>query len=128
MINEYVMAAADALVPGQVKEMATNPEALKAELAKRGLDAVPDQYKGGLSLAQGLYADPAAAAKSYVPAGYEGYADQAVALAEKAADLKKQKDALQLKAFEKAIDPLWIQYDPENTGYCSKDSCGKMVE
>tara|TARA_B110000285_G_C14931365_1_gene517474 strand:+ start:524 stop:631 length:108 start_codon:yes stop_codon:yes gene_type:complete len=34
--------------------------------------------------------------------------------------LKKQKDALQLKAFEKAIDPLWVQYDTENTGYVSK--------
>ena len=29
---------------------------------------------------------------------------------------------------EKAVDPLWKQYDTENTGFVSKDQCGKMVE
>jgi hypothetical protein len=47
---------------------------------------------------------------------------------EKAKELKKQKDEMQLKMFEKAIDPLWIQQDPENKGYITKDQSGEMVK
>lgn len=35
---------------------------------------------------------------------------------------------MQLKMFEKAIDPLWIQQDPENKGYITKDQSGEMVK
>jgi len=34
-----------------LKNVSTDPEALKAELEKRGLDAVPDKYKGHLAAA-----------------------------------------------------------------------------
>lgn len=68
-------------------------------------------------MAKNLCADP----KSVIPGQYHGYMDQAANLADQAAELKKQKDALQLQMLEKAIDPLWSQYDTENTGYVSKD-------
>ena len=41
----------------------------------------------------------------------------------KACELKAKKDELQFKVFEKAIDPFWVQFDPANRGYISKEDC-----
>lgn len=30
--------------------------------------------------------------------------------------------------FEKAIDPIWVKYDPEVSGFISKDKCSEMAQ
>ena len=35
---------------------------------------------------------------------------------------------MQRKMFEKAIDPVWVKYDPEGKGHISKDQCQEMAE
>ena len=76
-----------------------NPEAFEAEMQKKALEKaesyIPGQFKGGYGMAKGLYNDPRSI-KGFVPEGYEKYADMAEAGLDKAAELKKQKDALQL--------------------------------
>ena len=52
-----MMIMAVDLTPRQVKWIATEPLALKAELNRRGLNDVPDKYKGHLAMAQNAYAD-----------------------------------------------------------------------
>jgi len=104
----------------RLNAMKEDPEALKAELQAKAESYIPGQYKAGFGMAKGLYADPRSV-KGFVPEGYEKYADMAEAGLDKAAELKKQKDAMQLQLIEKAVDPLWIQYDPENTGFITKD-------
>lgn len=52
----------------------------------------------------------------HVPDKYKGMYDSANSAADKAIELKKKKDALQLKAFEKVIDPLWKKVDKEGKG------------
>ena len=39
---------------------------------------------------------------------------------EKALELKKQKDEMQIAAFEAGITDLWKKVDPEDTGYVGK--------
>ena len=107
--------------------MKDDPEALKAEMQKKAEALIPGQYQAGFGMAKGLYSDPRSV-KGFVPAGYEGYADKLEAGLDAAAALKKKKDEMQIALITKAIDPLWVKYDTENTGFISKDQNGELAE
>ena len=46
----------------------------------------------------------------------------------KAQDLKKQKDEMQIKAFEKIIEEVWNRYDAENKGYIEGEQCHELIK
>ena len=83
---------------------------------------VPAQYKGQYDMAKALYTseDKRTTVEGFVPAKYKGHFGAAMSTYDKAVDLKKQKDEMQIKMFEKAIDPIWKQYDPEDKGYITQ--------
>lgn len=60
-------------------------------------------------MAKSIYSaeDKRAAVKGFVPDSYKGSFDTAMGSYDKAMELKKKKDAMQIKMFEKAIDPFW---------------------
>jgi hypothetical protein len=103
------------------------------EMAMREAEKyIPEQYRGAFSVAKGFYgSDPEEAkkmAEGYVPEEYKGYFNAGMQAYDKALELKKQKDEMQLKMFEKVIDPIWVKYDPEGKGNISKDQCQVMAE
>ena len=84
-----------------------------------------------MDVAKGVYGNPEEArgvAEGYVPDQYKGYFNAGLDAVDKAKELKKQKDELQRKMFEKAIDPVWVKYDPEGKGEISKDQCQEMAQ
>ena len=46
---------------------------------------------------------------------------------EKAKELKRKKDELQLKLIRKAVDPLWALKDTEDLGYITKEQCCEIA-
>lgn len=46
---------------------------------------------------------------------------------EKAKELKRKKDELQLKLIKKAVEPIWKIKDKENLGYITKDQCCEIA-
>lgn len=47
---------------------------------------------------------------------------------EKAKEIKRKKDELQLKLIRKAVEPLWVMKDKENLGYITKEQCCEIAE
>jgi len=43
-------------------------------------------------------------------------------------ELKRKKDELQLKAFDKLIDPLWSKYDTDGNGFITYGQCKQMMK
>ena len=62
-----------------------------------------------------------------MPEEYKGYFNAATSAYDKALELKKKKDEMQLQMIEKAIDPIWSKYDTEGAGAVSKSQCQDMV-
>ena len=46
---------------------------------------------------------------------------------EKAKEMKRKKDELQLKLIKKAVEPIWKIKDKENLGYITKDQCCEIA-
>ena len=74
-----------------------------------------------MAMSIAMAADKKKAIEGFVPEQYKGQFDTAVKTYDKAVELKKQKDELQIQIFEKAIDPLWKQYDKDDKGHISQE-------
>lgn len=73
-----------------------------------------------LALANGDYRD-------CMPEAYRPYYDMANKAMEKAKELKKKKDEMQLKLIGKAVEPIWKMKDTENLGYITKEQCCEIA-
>ena len=67
-------------------------------------------------------------AEGFVPDDYKSAFQTGLMVIDKAAELKKQKDELQIAGFNKLIEPLWVKYDTEEKGFISKEQCVDMVK
>ena len=67
-----------------------------------------------MALCEGSYVE-------FVPEEYKKYYIMAETAIEKAKEIKRKKDELQLKLIRKAVEPLWVMKDKENLGYITKE-------
>lgn len=72
--------------------------------------------------------DKTQAVEGMLPGSYKGSFQTALSVYDQAVDLKKQKDELQISMFEKAIDPVWQNYDKDNKGYITQDQFGELAK
>lgn len=101
---------------------------LKEKALKKAEGHIPDKYRGQYDVAKGLYQseDKRKAIEGFVPDSYKGSYQTALSSYDKAVDLKKQKDEMQIKMFEKAIDPMWKKFDKKNEGHITQEQFGEL--
>ena len=116
----------------QLKQAYTDPAALRAKGLQAAESYIPANFRGQYDLAKKFYSmspdELSSTMKTSVPGQYHGYFDAAQGAIGKAQELKKAKDEMQIAMFDKAIGPVWGQYDTEGKGFIGKGDVETMAQ
>ena len=63
-----------------------------------------------------------------MPQEYKGYYEKASQAMDKANELKKKKNEMQISLITKAVTPIWAKKDTKNLGYITKTQCCEIVQ